>query len=151
MDGEKSASLSSTFMNYVDHEDTHSFTEFSDFLLEEEDFSVIEPKPRRHYTAKQKAWKGQYCCVPLCRSSSGEKAQRERLGMLRLLFHSFPDVTTDKGKMWIAKIRRDPGKEFVINNNTKVCSLHFTPDDYISGDLQSARRVLDSCFCVSKI
>jgi len=30
----------------------------------------------------------------------------------------------------------------VINNNTKVCSLHFTPDDYISGDLQSARQVL---------
>ena len=45
--------------------------------------------------------------------------------------------------MWITKIRRDPGSDFVINNNTKVCSLHFTPDDYISGDLQSARRVLN--------
>ncbi|XP_065894872.1 uncharacterized protein [Dysidea avara] len=97
----------------------------------------------RHYTAKQKAWRGQYCCVPLCHSSSGEKAERERLGMQRLSFHSFPDVSSDKGKMWIAKIRRDPGPNFVINSNTKVCSLHFTLDDYISGDvLHSARRVL---------
>lgn len=42
------------------------------------------------------------------------------------------------------KIRRDPGPDFVINKNTKVCSLHFTSDDYISGDaaLHSARRVL---------
>ena len=28
-----------------------------------------------------KEWSGQYCCVPLCRSSSGEEAERERLGM----------------------------------------------------------------------
>lgn len=137
----------STPTNYLDYEVPQSFSEFS---LEEdnveEDSGEMGPKrgqkPRRHYTAKQKAWRGQYCCVPLCRSSSGEKAERERLGMQRLSFHSFPDVTTDRGKMWITRVRRDPGRNFVINSNTKVCSLHFTPDDYISG--KSGRRVLNA-------
>jgi len=80
-----------------------------------------------------------YSCVTVL---LGEKAGRERQGMQRLSFHSFPDVTTDRGKMWITKIRRDPGSNFVIYNNTKVCSLHFIPDDYTSGDLQSTRQVL---------
>ena len=52
---------------------------------------------------------GQYCCVPLCRSSSGQRLERERLGMVRLSFHSFPNVKTSKGMLWIAKICRDPG------------------------------------------
>ena len=68
---------------------------------------------------------------------------REHLGMQRVSFHSFPYITTYIGKTWIAKIRRDPGPDFVINKNTKVCSLHFTSDDYISGDaLHSASYVL---------
>ena len=63
--------------------------------------------------------------------------------MDRLLFHAFPDVKTEKGKLWIAKIRHNPGRNFVVNQNTKVCSLHFTEDDYISGDaIRSKRRVL---------
>ena len=50
---------------------------------------------------------------------------------------------TDKGKLWIAKIRRDPGHDFVVNKYTKVCSLHFTAEDYICGDaFKSKRRVL---------
>ena len=49
----------------------------------------------------------------------------------------------DRGKTWLVKIRLDPGPTFVINKNTKVCSLHFTAEDYINGDaLNSARRVL---------
>lgn len=61
--------------------------------------------------------------------------------MARLSFHSFPDVKTEKGKLWIAKIRRDPGR---VNSNTKVCSLHFTVHDYIGGDdaVQAKRSVL---------
>ena len=63
--------------------------------------------------------------------------------MSRLSFHSFPDVKTDRGKLWIAKIRRDPDRYFVVNQNTKICSLHFTAGDYISGDaMHSKRRVL---------
>jgi len=45
--------------------------------------------------------------------------------MDRVSFHSFPDINTDKGKLWIAKIRRDPGHDFVVNKYTNVCSLHF--------------------------
>ena len=36
--------------------------------------------------AYRKDWSAQYCCVPLCRSSSGEGQERERLGMRRLSF-----------------------------------------------------------------
>ena len=58
-------------------------------------------------------------------------------------FSFFPDVTTNRGKTWIARIRRDSGINFVANKNTKVCSLHFTAEDYINGNaLYSARRVL---------
>jgi len=41
------------------------------------------------------------------------------------------------------KIHRDPGRNFVLNQNTKVCSLNFTVDDYICGAaMNSKRRVL---------
>ena len=50
--------------------------------------------------------------------------------MPTLSFHSFPDLKTDRAKEWIVKIRRDPGVNFKINKNTKICSQHFKPDDY---------------------
>ena len=31
----------------------------------------------------------------------------------------------------VAKIRRDPGSRFVVTKNTKVCSEHFTFDDFV--------------------
>ena len=31
--------------------------------------------------------------------------------------------------MWLNAIRRDEGKEFLITEKTKVCSLHFEPRD----------------------
>ena len=63
--------------------------------------------------------------------------------MDRLSFHSFPDINTDKGKLWIAKICRDPSHDFVVNKYTKVCSLHFTAEDYICDDaFKSKRHVL---------
>jgi len=45
---------------------------------------------------------------------------------------------------WIAKIRRDLGPDFEINSNTKVCSNHFTPEDFSCGGTNShaVRRVL---------
>jgi len=38
----------------------------------------------------------------------------------------------------------DPGPDFEINNNTKVCSNHFTPEDFSCGgtDPHAARCVL---------
>ena len=76
-------------------------------------------------------WRGQYCSVPLCRNSRGQQAERERLGLPKISFHSFPKLDTCIGKMWIAKIRRDPGSEFVIKKHTAVCSEHFTADDFV--------------------
>ena len=89
-------------------------------------------------------WKGHYCCVPLCRHSSAENALRVRSGLPRLSFHSFPNIVKEKARaqQWISKIRRDPGPDFVINQNTKVCSEHFTADDYSGKDPGAARRVL---------
>ena len=85
--------------------------------------------------SRDSVWKGQYCCVPLCRYASGGSAEQKQLGSVRVSFHSFPNLSTDKerAKEWIVKIRRDPGPDFVINNNTKVCSEHFKPEDFVCG------------------
>ena len=60
--------------------------------------------------------------------------------MGRLSFHSFSDVKTNRGKLWIVKIRRDPGHNFVVNQNIKVCLLHFIVNNYISGDAMYSKR-----------
>jgi len=41
-------------------------------------------------------------------------------------------VETEKGKQWIAKIRRDPGSTFTVSEYTKICSQHFTADDFVT-------------------
>jgi len=55
-------------------------------------------------------------------------------------------MTTDKERAQksIVKIRRDPGNKFTIDKNTKVCSKHFTPDNFIcgGGEPLAPRRVL---------
>ena len=79
----------------------------------------------------------------MCRHVSGGSEERRLLGSGK---HSFPSLSTDKerAKEWIVKIRLDPGKHFVVNNNTKVCSDHFEPDDFLCGgeDPQAARCML---------
>jgi hypothetical protein len=64
-----------------------------------------------------------HCCVPLCsqqgyRLSNGEKVS----------YFNFPKDKTAR-KQWIHAIRRDEGNYFKIHDKTKVCSLHFKPDD----------------------
>jgi hypothetical protein len=64
-----------------------------------------------------------HCCVPLCsqqgyRLSNGEKVS----------YFNFPKDKTAR-KQWIHAIRRDEGNCFKIHDKTKVCSLHFKPDD----------------------
>ena len=105
-------------------------------LLEEEgdtqgDFGSPPICKKRRISSAVKAWRGYYCCVPLCRSSAGEQFEQRRLGLPVVSFHSLPDPKTQKGKLWITKIRRDPGKDFKITKNTKVCSLHFKPQDFL--------------------
>ena len=81
------------------------------------------PKP------KEIAWRGSYCCVPSCRNSSARKEEREQLGLSKVSFHSFPSDKKRK-KEWIAKIKRDSGAKFNLTKSTKICSEHFTCDDY---------------------
>ena len=89
---------------------------------------------------------GYYCCVPSCCHSSSKLNKRERLTCGRVSFHSFPSLTTDKERTqnWIVKIQREPGKDFVINKNTKICSEHFKPKDFLCNGVnpQAPRRVL---------
>jgi hypothetical protein len=64
-----------------------------------------------------------HCCVPLCsqqgyRLSNGEKVS----------YFNFPKDKTAR-KQWIHAIRRHEGNCFKIHDKTKVCSLHFKPDD----------------------
>jgi len=99
----------------------------------------VEVLQSYEYAEGRNRWGGQYCCVAMCRSSSRERLERERLGMSRLSFHSFRDVKTDRAKLWIAKIRRDPGRNFVVSQNTKVCLLNFTVEDYISGAAMNSK------------
>ena len=54
------------------------------------------------------------------------------LGLPKVSFHSLPELHTVKGKTWIARIRRDPGSKFLVNKYTKICSQHFTSDDFVS-------------------
>ena len=39
------------------------------------------------------------------------------------------------------KIRRDPGRHFVINKHTKICSMHFTENDFVPGYLTVRPRL----------
>ena len=95
---------------------------------------------KKHCTPGKTAWRGYYCCVPLCRNSSNQ-SERERLGLEKLSFHSFPDQKTPLAKEWIAKIRRDVGPSFRITKRTKICSMHFNPDDFYHSefDIQTTR------------
>lgn len=67
----------------------------------EQDSEQGEGVHRNGNIAGRNTWGGQYCCVLLCRSSSGERQERQCLGMPRLSFHSFPDLATERGKMWV--------------------------------------------------
>ena len=106
-----------------------------DELQSYEDSTIIA-KP---VSTKKKSWRGHYCCVPLCHNSSGCLKERKELGLPKISFHAFPDVRSVKGKQWIKLIRRDPGSNFIITKNTKICSEHFVLGDFCS---RSGRRYL---------
>ena len=99
-------------------------------------------KPSDSYQLKETAWQGNYYCVPLCTNLSGQQKERELLGLSKVSFHSLPK---DKNMLrkWIVKIKRDPGPNFVINQYTKICTEHFTLDDYFpTSDKPNSRHRL---------
>ena len=74
-----------------------------------------------------------HCCVPLCVNDSRYDPS--------LSFHCFPGDPETR-KIWIQKIRRDPGKFFNVTTHTKICSAHFTKDDFTV--TQAGKRMLKS-------
>ncbi len=63
----------------------------------------------------------EHCIVPLCSVSSRYNSCAS--------FHSFP-VKEEIRKKWIVNIRRI---NFQFTKHTKVCSVHFKPDDFVEG------------------
>ncbi|KAJ8013235.1 hypothetical protein DPEC_G00051160 [Dallia pectoralis] len=74
----------------------------------------------------------EHCCVPLCVVSGRYNST--------VSFHSFP-VEEALRKKWIVNTRRD---DFEVKKNTKVCSVHFTPGDFMEGT--SLRRLKKGVF-----
>ncbi|KAM7287876.1 uncharacterized protein ISCGN_031567 [Ixodes scapularis] len=75
------------------------------------------------------------CCVPLCRQR-GYRDENSK----KVTFHKFPSGNKLRRK-WIHAIRRDPGAHFSIQQTTKVCSRHFTPDSFVP-NVASGRQYL---------
>ncbi|XP_064479207.1 uncharacterized protein LOC135392423 [Ornithodoros turicata] len=76
-----------------------------------------------------------HCCVPVCRQRGYVDEHGQKVS-----FHRFPEDSQVR-KLWIVAIKRDPGKHFQITKNTKVCSLHFKEDDFLS-NVASGMRIL---------
>jgi len=64
-----------------------------------------------------------YCCVPNCNQKGYKSLSGEKVS-----FFNFPKSVLTR-KQWIHAIRWDEGKDFVITEPSKVCSLHFRPED----------------------
>lgn len=88
----------------------------------------------------KKSCGGYYCCVPKCKNSTGRNKERSKVGLPTFSFHSFPDITSAKGKAWIKRIRRDPDSNFVVGKSTKICSEHFKDDDFFPNLSQTGER-----------
>lgn len=62
-----------------------------------------------------------FCCAGGCTNSSDKQD---------LSFHSLPLRDKKRLNLWITKMKRDP-KFFRVNKHAKICSSHFTEDDFI--------------------
>ncbi|EDO32204.1 predicted protein [Nematostella vectensis] len=76
-----------------------------------------------------------HCCVPRCTGDSRYNTE--------LTFHRIPSRPSDEEirKKWLVKIRRDEGSSFKISSGTRVCSRHFSEEDYLAPD-NAGRRML---------
>ena len=64
------------------------------------------------------------CCVPQCNEQGFTTQTGEKV-----LYFSFPSLLLQR-KQWIHAIHREEEKNFKVSSSaTKVCSLHFRPED----------------------
>ena len=97
-----------------DHDSTVLCTQVTPKKRPAEDVVIGLPAKRRLRTAARKSWSGHYCCVPLCKNASGQNEQRMSMGLPKLTFHSLPSMSNQRQrKVWLARIRREVGGEFV--------------------------------------
>ena len=84
------------------------------------------------------------CCVPLCT----KKDKRDKETGEKISFFRFPEEENLK-RQCIHAIRRDVGPNFLINDETRVCSRHFRGEDLhrsLSGKVSPRTRVVPSKF-----
>lgn len=84
-------------------------------------------------TGKKKS--AYHCCVPQC---NGDSRYHQDLH-----FHRIPGRAKDEKlrKEWLVKIRRDEGPDFKITTSTRVCSRHFTKEDYLPPTKSGSQRL----------
>jgi len=63
-----------------------------------------------------------FCCAGNCENSSEKQKD--------LSFHGLPLNNKPLLNLWISKMHRNP-HYFSVNKHVKICSAHFTPDDFI--------------------
>jgi len=78
------------------------------------------------------------------KKSSGSNKIRCKLGLRRLSFHSFPNIESAKGKLWIKMIRRNPGTKFIVNKYTKILYALHTSNQMILFCQMNCWRVEDN-------
>ena len=83
----------------------------------------------------------QNCSVPYCTKKVYEE------NSVKISFHKFPD---DEAvfRQWIVAMRRDIGINFQVTQNSRVCSRHFKPSDYIRS-LTGRKKTLKSSAVLS--
>ena len=65
------------------------------------------------------------CCVPNCTKKLYRTENEKKISYVK-----FPDDVNLK-KRWLHAIRRDECKDFTVNQNKKICSRHFKPEDFV--------------------
>ncbi|PFX25192.1 THAP domain-containing protein 1 [Stylophora pistillata] len=85
-----------------------------------------------------------FCCAGECKNSSDKRPD--------ISFHGLPLDNKALLKTWIAKMRRNPNY-FNVNKHVKICSKHFSPEDFINPDAKKRRlkrNAVPSIFAWSK-
>ena len=78
------------------------------------------------------------CAAYGCKSGYA-KQDESIVSASKLTFHAFPLNNEELCAQWV---KANPRKDFVPTKNSKICSLHFQPNDFIAErqDSNSQRR-----------
>ena len=79
---------------------------------------------------------GYTCCVPGCKTGYKKRPKDPSISV-----HTYPslEIEPDLAAKWVEAIF-GCGGVYVVNANSRVCSLHFNPEDFISESIDSKRK-----------